>query len=359
MNTCNDWYVACTEADLSAGQPVAASILDEAVVVWRSGTRLVALEDRCVHRAAALSLGRCEGAHLRCMYHGLLFDDAGVVVEIPGQDVVPPNARVRAYPTATRYGWVWVWMGDPAKADPGRLPDLFEGVDLDEFGMASGVLDFAADARLISDNLLDFSHLSFVHANSFQAPMDWAKSTMTMKTLDRGMRFERWLEDQPGNSFLEALRGGQCDEWLGYDYLVPGVLIMWVGTFPVGTARAVDYGRPDFSQATARVSTNVQAITPVSARQSRYYFTIGLHRTVGGGMDPSLVKQNCDVTVQAFNEDKLVIEAQQRIIDRDPDRPFMPTVHDRGVTLYTRLKARLIAEEQQETSDEIGSVAAE
>lgn len=352
MNTRNDWYVACIEADLDQGQPVAASVLDERLVVWKSGDRIVTLEDRCVHRAAALSLGRCEGARLRCMYHGLLFDEAGAVVEIPGQDAIPPNARVRSYPTATRFGWVWVWMGDPAQADARKLPAMFDGVDLDDFGMAGGALDFAADAQLISDNLLDFSHLPFVHADSFQAPLDWAKSTMSMKVLDRGMRFERWLEDQPGNlHFMEALHGGPCDEWMGYDYLIPGVLIMWVAAFPLGTGRAVGYGRPDFSLATARVQANVQAITPLSPRLTRYYFATGLHRTLGGGTDLSLVQQNFDVTAQAFSEDKRVIEAQQENVARDPDRPFVPTIHDRGVTLYTRLKARLIAEEQQEPSD--------
>jgi vanillate O-demethylase monooxygenase subunit len=182
---------------------------------------------------------------------------------------------------------------------------------------------------------------------------------MSMKMLDRGIRFERWLEDQPGNFYIEELQGGPCDEWLGYDYLIPGVLIMWVGAFPVGTARAVDHGRPDFSQAIARVSTNVQAITPASPRHSRYYFTAGLHRAVGGGAKPELVKQNYDVTVQAFNEDKRVIEAQQQIVDREPDRPFMPTTHDRGVTLYTRLKSRLIAEERGELVGEISHIAAE
>ena len=357
MNTRNDWYVACQEADLVEGGPVAARVLDEPMVIWRSGDRIAALEDRCVHRAAALSLGRCEGANLRCMYHGLLFNEAGVVVEIPGQDIIPPNAKVRTYPVTTRYGWVWVWMGDPAKADPGKVANVFEGVNLDDFGMSSGTLDFEANAGLISDNLLDFSHLPYVHANSFQPASDWAKSTMVMKQLERGMRFERWLEDQPGHSFLEALRGGPCDEWLGYDYLIPGVLIMWVGAFPTGTARAVNYGRPDFSTAIARVTTNIQAITPVSAHQSRYYFIAGLHCGVGGGKDRTLVDQNAAVILQAFNEDKRMIEAQQQVINRDPERPLMPTIHDRGVTLYSRIKARLIAEERQAINDSVEMIS--
>lgn len=343
LYTRNDWYVACAQSELAEGGPVAARILDEPLVIWRSGDRPVVLEDRCVHRAAALSLGRCEGEHLRCMYHGMLFNAAGTAVEIPGQDIIPPNARVRAYPAVTRHGFLWVWMGDPARADAGLIPDLFEGVDLDAFVLGSGVLDFAAEARLISDNLLDFSHLPFVHAASFQSPPDWAQSTTNVLQLERGIRFERWIENGRGKYLYDPQPVEPFDDWLGYDYLIPGVLIMWSGIFPGGTARALRFGRPDFSRAIGQVSTNIQTITPVTERTSRYHFTVGLHRDLGRGDD--LIDQLVDVTVRAFNEDKRMIEAQQRVIDGDPDRPLMPTVHDRGVTLYNRLKARLIAEE--------------
>ncbi len=76
-----------------------------------------ALEDRCCHRAAPLSLGAVEGDHLRCGYHGLTFDTKGQCISVPGQDTVPSGARVRAYPVAERYNVVWIWMGDPARAD--------------------------------------------------------------------------------------------------------------------------------------------------------------------------------------------------------------------------------------------------
>lgn len=341
--TRNDWYVACTEDEIAAAGPVAVSIMEERLAIWRSGPRIVALEDRCVHRAAALSMGRCEGQNLRCMYHGLLFDGEGGVVEIPGQDVIPPSARVRTYPATIRHGFVWVWMGDAAKADPGLVPDLLEGFDFGDFVTRTGVLDFEAEARLISDNLLDFSHLPFVHAASFRSPPEWAQSTTSVKQLERGMRFERWIENGRGKFLYDPQPEEPFDDWLGYDYLIPGVLIMWSGIFPGGTARALDFGRPDFRTAIGQVSANIQTITPVTERTSRYHFTVGLHRELGRGDE--LIQQLLDVTVQAFNEDKRMIEAQQRVIDRDPDRPIMPTVHDRGVTLYNRLKARLIADE--------------
>ncbi len=86
----NAWYVASWAHDLKPNLPVGMRILDEPIVLWRNSEgALTALQDRCVHRMAPLSLGRCEGDKLRCMYHGLLFNRDGNVVEIPGQPKSP------------------------------------------------------------------------------------------------------------------------------------------------------------------------------------------------------------------------------------------------------------------------------
>src|SRR6185369_412886 len=123
MNYLRDaWYVAAWSQELEEGKPLAVSVLGEPVVLWRSADDIHALEDRCVHRLAPLSLGRCEGHRLRCMYHGFLYGTDGVVQEIPGQPVIPPTARVRAYPVVDRHSWIWVWMGDPARADASLIP---------------------------------------------------------------------------------------------------------------------------------------------------------------------------------------------------------------------------------------------
>jgi len=343
LYTRNDWYVACSESELTDSTPLASSILEEPVVLWRSNGAIVAMEDRCVHRAAPLSLGRCEGATLRCMYHGLLFDAAGALVQIPGQDLIPSTARVKTYPVTTRYGWVWVWMGEADKADPGRIHDLPEGVALGDFLTSEGALDYATEARLISDNLLDFSHLSYVHANSFEPGELWADSPMKISMLPRGVRFERWMENSTGPGFLR--RTDRVDEWLSYDYLVPGVLIMWSGSFPLGTARTAEFGRPDVSRAIGLPALNFQAVTPTTARSSRYYFLTGPHRDFG---DEKVLEGMISVTKMAFAEDKVMIEAQQRVLDGAPGRLIMPTVHDRGVTLYNRLLQRLVEEESKE-----------
>ena len=103
----NAWYVAGWSRDLATGQPFAVTILGEPLVIYRAlAGRMVALVDRCVHRLAPLSLGRCECEILRCMYHGLLFDPAGQVIEISGQETISPQAKVKTYPAADLHDWI-------------------------------------------------------------------------------------------------------------------------------------------------------------------------------------------------------------------------------------------------------------
>ena len=65
-------------------------------------------------------MGKLVGDRLQCHYHGLQYDQTGRCVRIPGQDQIPPSAKVKTYPVVERYHWVWIWMGDPALADPAR-----------------------------------------------------------------------------------------------------------------------------------------------------------------------------------------------------------------------------------------------
>ncbi|MBC7986158.1 MAG: aromatic ring-hydroxylating dioxygenase subunit alpha [Sphingomonadaceae bacterium] len=339
----NVWYVAAWEQDLPEAQPFAITILDEPIVVYRSEGRLVALEDRCVHRMAPLSLGRCEGARLRCMYHGLLFDPDGKVVEIPGQELIPAQARVRSYPVVEKHSWIWVWMGDPARADEALIPPAVGSDDTDWF-LGCGQLDYAASAELIHDNLCDFSHLSFVHANSFGATEDWAHTRPRVTPLARGVRFERWVPAQKGMRAREAAE--PVDAWSAYDYLVPGVLLMKSASYPGGTAERLGFAPPppDLEGASGVTFTS-QAVTAMTAKTARYFFSWGPHRDHG---DEALRDMLMGIAGQAFGEDKAMIEAQQRVIDATPNPRVMPTSADKGVTLYQRLVERLAREEAGE-----------
>lgn len=336
----NCWYVAAWEMELAEAEPRAVQILGDRIVLWRDGEgRVHALEDRCVHRLAPLSLGRCEGVNLRCMYHGLLFGPDGGVLEIPGQDKVPPQARVRAYPVAVRHSWVWVWMGDPAQADERLIPPAV-GYDDRRFILGHGQLDYAAEARLICDNLLDFSHLTYVHAASFQAGPSFAERLPDITPIERGVRVSRWTQNGP--DVRNPGSAERFDNYMTYDFLLPGVLLMEAASFAAGTASALDFARPDFDTAVSGRNFTSQAVTPLTNDTSRYLFSWGPHCDHG---DEAMRDGMMQLAAMAFGEDKVMIEAQNRVIAENPDHPIMPTAHDRGVTLFNRLVERMARDE--------------
>jgi vanillate O-demethylase monooxygenase subunit len=338
----NAWYVAGWSHDIVRLKPFALTILEEPIAIYRGESgRLVALEDRCVHRLAPLSLGRCEGDGLRCMYHGLLYAPDGAVVEIPGQEQIPPRARVRCYPVVERHSWIWVWMGVPEEADEALIPAAV-GLDDPDYLLGHGHLDYAAEARLINDNLLDFSHLSFVHAESFQAGPEFAETQGRITPLARGIRYERWNENSTGSSSRRS--DVPVDNYMAYDFLIPGVLLMTGGAFPVGTAEACGHAAPDLSDAVGGVTFTSQAVTPLTAKTSRYFFSWGPHRDHG---DEAQLDMLMELAARAFAEDKAMIEAQQRVIDLTPEPKIMPTAHDKGVTMFNRLVERLSRSERE------------
>lgn len=336
----NTWYVAAWSPDLNGMQPLAMKILSERLVLYRTGSgRVTALEDRCIHRLAPLSLGCIEGDRLRCMYHGILYDESGQAVEIPGQERIPAQARVKSYPVVERYGAIWVWMGDPGKADDGLIPPLVAWGHPD-YILGSGQLDYAAQAGLINDNLLDFSHIAYVHANSFGLGSEMAETHAKITPLELGIRYERWMENQTKNA--ASRDDAPVDTYMTYDFLVPGIFSMQVASFEPGTARRIGYGVPNIDEAIRDVLISSQAVTPTGSKAARYFFCQGIHRRFG---NEAMIGAMMAVLEKAFGEDKVMIEAQQRVIDDTLEPRVMPTTHDRSVVMFNRLVESLASAE--------------
>jgi vanillate O-demethylase monooxygenase subunit len=333
----NAWYVAAWTHDLEPGRIVARTIIDQPLALYRTADgAIVAFEDRCCHRFAPLSLGRLEGDDLRCMYHGLKFAPDGRCIEIPGQPRIPHSACVRRYPAAVVGSWVWVWMGDAGAADPAAIPP---SLALDDPGhrLRAGQLDYAAHYLLIDDNLLDLSHLSFAHEKTLGLDMpQWADERPRTVALERGMRFQRWLRNHPPRGFMKKL-GERVDVWNSYDFLFPGIFLQRTGFYPLGTAER--YGGKEPNEAPLFHRIDEQAVTPISSRASRYFFAAGAR---AADIDPDRLDRLFAVTRIAFEEDKAIIEAQQKTIDLEPGRPMLPTSLDAGPTQFRRLVETLM-----------------
>ncbi|MBV8137792.1 MAG: Rieske 2Fe-2S domain-containing protein, partial [Deltaproteobacteria bacterium] len=189
----NCWYAAGWSHDFEHGKLCPLTILNEPIVVYRAANDTpVALQDRCCHRLAPLSMGRLEGEDLRCMYHGLRFAPSGRCIEIPGETKIPPQVKVRSYPICDKYSIAWIWMGDADRADEELIPD-FVGIDDPRWVMHPGRMDYKANYTLINDNLLDLSHIGFLHTNSLGltvTPRKMFKPTVT--PISRGVRIQSW-----------------------------------------------------------------------------------------------------------------------------------------------------------------------
>lgn len=336
----NAWYVAGWSRDLPAGKPQAIMILEQPIVIWRDESgKAHALEDRCVHRLAPLSLGRCEGATLRCMYHGFLFDEDGRVAEIPGQAEIPSIARIRSYPLVEQDSWLWLWMGKPEHADPTLIPRV-KGLDEPDWLPGYGMLDYEADASLINDNLTDLSHLPFVHGQSFAATGELAENLPRVTPIERGVRIERWAERQPPLGMPDSPERG--DAFLAYDYLVPGIFSLRARVFPLGTFQRLGGGVPPDDLESVDTWSS-QAVTPTARGKARYFFSNGPGMPATQEFSDFLWQ----VALNAFAEDRVMIEGQQRIIDLVPDSRIMPAAGDKGTILFSRLVNRMVREERE------------
>jgi vanillate O-demethylase monooxygenase subunit len=158
----NCWYVAATSEEVGR-QLLGRRLLGEDVLLYRqeSGT-VIALEDCCAHRSMPLSRGYLVGDEVVCGYHGFTYAPTGACVRVPSQTHVPYGTCVRAFPVWEEAPFVWIWLGDPARAAAAPVPALpwLHDEGWTTFG---GALHVDASYLLLHDNALDLTHLPFVH----------------------------------------------------------------------------------------------------------------------------------------------------------------------------------------------------
>jgi len=344
----NCWYVIAWDHEIPpADSPdlFTRTVLEEPVLVMRTRDGgLVAMEDRCCHRLAPLSKGRREGDCVRCGYHGLMFDSAGKCVDAPGIPIIPDKARVRVYPVHMRNKWVFVWMGDPAKADPALLPDNFS-CDSPEWKNKPGYLHYDTPYLLICDNLLDFSHLSYVHETTLGGSTAIAQARAEVEAVDGpgmpGIKVTRRVRNAPAPPFYRTMRALdpqlQLERWFVYDFLLPGTLLMSSGGRPMSDA-------PDDLRNAVRLHS-CQTLTPATADSTHYFFQQSHPADQG---DDSVTEGLYRALVNAFNEDRDMITAQYRSILRKRDARMLPLAMDAAVIRYRQLLQKAVAAEGNE-----------
>ncbi len=332
----NAWYVAFWSADLQAGALLARTILEEPIVFFRDAAgQAVALEDVCPHRFAPLSRGHLvAGDVLECGYHGLRFDRSGLCVYNPhGDHKLPPAAIARAYRVVERYSLAWIWMG-AGDGDASDIPDYHLLDDADPLHISvRDYMTIAADYEIITNNLLDLSHVPFLHGGVLSGSVGDA---VDVSQIGNHVMISRWAYDVTVPTLFDALfraDGKNVDSWTEMHWMPVGCMILDTGVRAPGSAKASGTGY-----------LGLHILTPESRRSTHYHFAaVRFNVQPRSREDDLAIREKISATRRfAFAEqDKPMIEAQQRRADDRPGRrPALFSV-DAGATRVQRVLTKL------------------
>jgi phenylpropionate dioxygenase-like ring-hydroxylating dioxygenase large terminal subunit len=336
----NAWYIGAW-ADELGDKPLARRICGDPVVLFRDGSgKAAALADRCCHRAAPLHLGSLVEAGIRCGYHGLVFDATGRCVAIPGQKLIPQDAQVRSYPAVERDQLVWLWMGDPALADPAKIVDFPYHNDTAHWPNKHAVYPIKGNYMLMVDNLMDLTHLGYLHARTVGGnPGAHVEADMKTARTSTGLKFTRWMRNSlPPPSYVKAAGfQGRVDRCQEFEFVAPNTILQWTGATDAGTA--TDNPQRDF-----RFQFRLfHGLTPETETSCLYFWSAanGYRQN-----DPEATEQLYREIAPTFLEDKEMVEAQQRRLDELGEQGLVDIASDANRMHMRRIVERLIVSEQ-------------
>lgn len=326
----NAWYAAALSRELG-DRPLARTICDLPIVMFRTAAgRAAALEDRCPHRYAPLSAGQCAGETIACAYHGIEFDASGTCARIPHQSSIPPRMQVRAFPFVERWGWAWIWLGDPARADAGAIPD-YHWLGAPGWHSFQRHYYVKANWELCADNLLDLSHTPFIHKKTVGVP---EMATLPVRSWVKEDRvFQQRIMTQVTPSPFVA-------EWGNFTGKIDRrATVTWM---PAANMDAELVYEDAANSITLRLTN---PLTPETERTTHVWFAWSRNFGTDSDDDPLALRfQEQSFAVMA--EDVSFMEIQQAGLDRGGD--FKPVAIKADATLIQarRIVERLRAEER-------------
>jgi vanillate O-demethylase monooxygenase subunit len=231
-------------------------------------------------------------------------------------------------------------MGDPALADPKTAP-AFHWYDAPGWASYGACLDVKANHMLLVDNLLDLSHLAFLHIKTIGA----ADDTSPELTWERGSNFVRGVRIarnlSPSTRQIALGDTIRTDSTKIMTFTPPANVVIEIST--VETGKKLD----DPTNRVNRKLVVLDSMTPETATSCHYFW--GSCRNYATD-DKALSAMMLRSTQTAFDEDKLMLEAEQRIIDLNPSAPQIDLIGDAGGLQARRIVERLLMEERRHHS---------
>lgn len=330
------WYVAATSDEVGRS-PLGRQLLDRAVVLYRpEAGEVVALADRCAHRAYPLSKGRLEGDLLVCGYHGLRYDTAGVCVQVPSQPNVPYGTCVRAYPVREEPPFVWIWLGDPGKSVL-RPPPQLSWLSEDGWASSGTALHVAANYMQVHEHYLDLTHIPEVHPQETPPglervpPLDQVQVSETSATYTRALPpagLADWEAEATG-----LPRDRDYDRRHHGTFLSPAVLVEgW--EIDGGDGRLYEQVR-------------IQAVTPETPTSTHLFWRFARNYA----LERALVGEHLHrVFEQVMRQDMAVIETIEATAGYEGSASGVRVSADAGVLRVRRIVAAMLAAEEGRTS---------
>ncbi|BBE34175.1 aromatic ring-hydroxylating dioxygenase subunit alpha [Sphingosinicella microcystinivorans] len=334
----NCWYVAAWSDEVPDEGTFNRRILNDDILFARGNDGMLrAMRNRCPHRFAPLSLGERVDDVIECAYHGLKFNLNGQCVLNPhGGGQIPPNARVQTYPVVERHMLAWIWMGEPAKADPSTIPNLV-GLDPGRFAINRGYMHTPANYEYMTDNIMDLGHIEFLHKGLLgseavrHAEVDVARegNVVHSNRLTRNEILPMALE------VLYETSGEPVDRWLDVTWYPPGNMQLVVGVTAAGEPERI-----------GRETPGVHLMTPETDESTHYFWS----NARDFRLDDEALHAALDEGFQiAFEQqDKPMIMAQHGAIGGEDFWDLHPVIleGDAGAVRARRILRKLIKDEQ-------------
>jgi len=338
----NTWYVAGFSDEFPTKTLQGHRIAGKPVVMWRTDSgKVVAFDDRCVHKRMPLSAGRLlDDGMLECAYHGFCYDHGGYCVRIPAQPdgPIPSRAKLKPFPVVERDGVVWIWPGHPdriADIHPPRTPEI--GLEKWD-SIRIGPMKINANYRLLIENLLDITHFYPLHdGNIGDIENSKISAKFTEETID-------------GNHSVRSIRRVQ-------KYKQPPLLVEWLGYEIVDREHTHCMLNPGITRVEMRVAPPGQldtdadrsyviyhTHTPIDAKSHLWRLSVNCpsgHRSPSDRSKP-MAQYIADTFPAVIEQDRWALEKQQEMVDY-PEEGYAE-VHlqtDRAIIMIRKVLAKL------------------
>jgi phenylpropionate dioxygenase-like ring-hydroxylating dioxygenase large terminal subunit len=330
----NAWYVGAWADELKSGELLARTICGDQIVFWRDAAgKVCAVEDRCCHRLYPLSKGSVKGDLIKCGYHGFEYDCTGKCVHIPSQQQIPASAKVRHYAMVERHSALFIWMGDAASADLATIPVL--PTSDAQFGWRGTRYYVRGNYELIIENLLDLTHLTFIHASTIGNYALIDNPNVKVERWEREVQVSRWMiNSDPPPTYVKAekngFKGRKVDRWQIIRWTSPTIVRLWTGAAPTEInprEKIAAHGAPAGSQLEGIGLFNLNMITPETETTTHYFWAQGQDMQPRNQAVTDLVFNQIET---AFSQDWAVFELQQERMNQAPGRARIDVNGDAG-----------------------------